>query len=123
MKYYAITLLAFFAASEVNAACPEKVTVTAFTDNKCKDESDKTKTIQQEWDFLAKTFSKSCYENGNEYLKWTCTDKSIKASVYEDKDCSKKIMVGDHAVEMGYAYGECQKYGDLYLKVAEAKQD
>ena len=123
MKFAIIAAL--FAVSSVSAdTCPEKVVVGAFgTDNTCDDankDADKTKTLQENWDFLAKTFPEECYKVGTKYIKWTCTEESIKAEVFKDDACTEQDMVAtDHPVEKEFKWDACTKYSDEFIKVSK----
>ena len=115
---------ALFAA--VSAAdCPASVKVSDFGADKTCDagslDADKTKVLQENWDFLAKTFSEKCYKVGDKYMKWTCTDDSITASVYKDEACSDPELVAtDHPVKKEFVYGKCTQFAEGFITVEKA---
>ena len=119
---FAIVAALFAAVSA--ADCPAKVVAQNFgTDNTCDEGSlddDKTKTLQENWDFLAKTFPEACYKVGEKYIKWTCTDADIKAQVFTDDTCeSLDTVATDHPVEKTFKWGECTKYADEYITISQ----
>ena len=122
MKFAIVAAL--FATVSAAGTCPTKVVAANFgTDNKCEDankDADKTKTLQENWDFLAKTFPETCYKVGDKYIKWTCDDTTIKAQVFTDAECKDQDTVAtDHPVEKVFEWGKCTKYADEYITISK----
>ena len=108
MKFAIVAAL--FATVSAAGTCPDTVVAQNFgTDNTCdagsKDDA-KTTALQENWDFLAKTFGEACYKVGDKYIKWTCDDTTIKAQVFTDAACeSQDTVATDHPVEKTFEWG------------------